>query len=1200
MSSEFADERKVDRLISDPDRLRVSASGEFAASRSERSAGLGEDESPTLPSSEASPGADTADSPLIEIGEYELFEVIASGGMGVVYRARQRRLNRIVALKVVLSSGFSEAAEVQRFQAEAELAAGLQHPGIVPIYEVGEFEGRHYYSMECVDGPSLARAVSDGPLEPRRAAKVMEAVADAVAFAHRAGIVHRDLKPGNILLDSRGLPHVTDFGLAKNLQLDSSLTGTGQVLGTPTYMSPEQAVGDNERVGPLSDVYSLGAVLYCLLTGGPPFRAASAPETLRQVVENEPVSPGQANPAVDRDLETICLRCLEKNTAARYESAEALRDDLRRYLHRQPIVARPIGHVARAWRWCLRNPYKSSLWALLAGITLAVAVGGPLIAYRQSTLRARADGLLEEKDGLLDENEQLIASLRTAVDETLLAQQAAEAAADSRLRQLIRMHVDEGNREVSRGNVLAALPWYASALSLEQDDARQEWAHRMRLASALSQAPELERLLRIPADTNRIDVSPGGKHLAIAGKEYGFGVREIASGEVVLGPIKSRYGSPVAVEFSPDGRLVAAAFLRQVIVWNMDSMSELFATGKLSEQVQTIALNSGGTVVAIGHRDGSVQFIDLKKLKGPIRMLTQHHARVQQIAFSSDGRRLLTASGSEVILSDSTGGELITDLGLDDEVAWIGFHPNGKSFFTATKGGVIQRWNASTGDPQGDPRTQPGMLRIARLDSTGSRLATGGHDSHARIWDTRTGALLTEPLRHDNFLRDLNFSDDGRFLVTASSDRTARIWDTRSGEQLGPDLLHNYFVDAARFLPAGDRLVTVSGELVRVWRYRLMGSRAVEVAHDQAVKTIQLSPGGDEILTASVDGEARLWNARTGEPRPFAFRHPDEILEGVFSHNGRLVATVGMDSTVGVWSTKDGRMVNDRLKHDGGVHHAEFSPDDHHLLTAGDEGAFLWDVETGQPVRSFSHGDRSRVIWATFSASGRMILTGGTDGSGRVWDTHSGKPVTGRLRHASHVEGGCFSPDESYVVTASRDHSAQLWSLPSGEKACGPWTHFAGVHNVCFTPDGRYVVTGGRDANARIWNVSDGSGASAPITIGTGLVRAVVSPCGRFLATGGGPQLMLWEVPTGRSLGVYARNSVWVNDVAFSPDSRRLLTAGEDGTAAVWDIPEENQRDVQSLLRTAELTSGHRADAKTGLTPLTPDEMVRLARDDSK
>ncbi len=330
-------------------------------------------------------------------GDYELLEEIARGGMGVVYKARQTTLKRIVALKMILSGQLAGEEDVKRFYAEAEAAAKLDHPGIVPIFEIGQHDGQHYFSMALVEGESLARKVAEKPLPPREAAGLIRKVAEAVAYAHVEGVVHRDLKPANVLLDKDGEPRVTDFGLAKRISAESltteaedsaGLTATGQILGTPSYMPPEQAAGKTDQIGPLADVYSLGAMLYCLLTGRPPFQAASPLDTLLQVLQKDPVAPRQLDPKVPRDLETICLKCLEKDPHRRYMSVRELAEDLRRWLGDEPIRARRIGLVGRAVRW-VRRHRRVTATSAVAALAAAVLVMGTIWGvqfYRQSQL----------------------------------------------------------------------------------------------------------------------------------------------------------------------------------------------------------------------------------------------------------------------------------------------------------------------------------------------------------------------------------------------------------------------------------------------------------------------------------------------------------------------------------------------------------------------------------------------------------------------------------------------------------------------------------------------------------------------------------------------------------------------------------------------------------------------------------------------
>jgi eukaryotic-like serine/threonine-protein kinase len=348
-------------------------------------------------------------------------------------------LNRPVALKMILAGQLADETEVRRFYTEAEAAANLDHPGIVPIYEVGQHEGQHYFSMGFVEGQSLSQRLAGGPLPAREAAELVRRVCEAIEFAHRRGVVHRDIKPANILLDPGGNPRVTDFGLAKKLQGDSGLTGSGQIMGTPSYMPPEQAGGGRGEIGPAADVYALGATLYCLLTGRPPFQAATVMDTVLMVLGDEPVPPRRLNASVPRDLETICLKCLEKAPARRYPSAGSLADDLRRFLDGEPIVARPVTRLERAVKWARRKPQIAALIGLV-GLTASLGSGGVLWQWRQAVL---ARGVAEYESGRAKQQAELAESRQTEAEDQ-------RHKADERRREAELARAEEASRRSGR------------------------------------------------------------------------------------------------------------------------------------------------------------------------------------------------------------------------------------------------------------------------------------------------------------------------------------------------------------------------------------------------------------------------------------------------------------------------------------------------------------------------------------------------------------------------------------------------------------------------------------------------------------------------------------------------------------------------------------------------------------------------------
>lgn len=470
-------------------------------------------------------------------GEYELQAEIARGGMGIVFKARQTRLNRIVAVKMILAGELADREDVRRFLSEAEAAAGLDHPGIVPVYESGEIGGQHFFSMGFVDGESLATRLADGPLPPRRAAALLAELADAVDYAHERGVIHRDLKPGNILLDRDGHPRVTDFGLAKRVTGDSGLTRTGQTLGTPSYMPPEQASGKLDAIGRAADVYALGAVLYAALTGRPPFQAATPLDTMLQVLDQDPVAPRQLNAGVPRDLETIALKCLEKEPHKRYATAQELAGELRRFLRGEPIHARPVGRVERGWRWCKRKPVVAGL---AAGVAAALVAGTVVSSYFAIEANHRAIVESSAKQEALALKTIAEKNAKQAKTEARRADQnAAEAKANARIakanaeREARARVAAERQLRLATAERLAAIsytereesPDVSLLLAVESgratrpDDQRLQPNCHQALLDALA-AIGGRSLVGHRAEINGVAISPDGRWLATASEDH--------------------------------------------------------------------------------------------------------------------------------------------------------------------------------------------------------------------------------------------------------------------------------------------------------------------------------------------------------------------------------------------------------------------------------------------------------------------------------------------------------------------------------------------------------------------------------------------------------------------------------------------------------------------------------------------------------
>jgi tetratricopeptide (TPR) repeat protein len=493
------------------------------------------------------------------LGDYELLEEVARGGMGVVYKARQISLNRIVGVKMILAGLLATKADHDRFHSEAQAAAILDHPNIVPVYEVGEFEGQHYFSMGYVDGQSLTARLTDGPMPPKEAAELVAEVARAVEYAHRHGVIHRDIKPSNIIIDSTGRPRITDFGLAKRVDSRSELTATGQVLGTPSYMAPEQAAGQIDVVGPAADVYALGALLYTSLTGRPPFQAATSLETLQQVLDREPLALRQINPAVPRDLETIVLMCLEKSIPRRYASAEAFADDLRRYLEGRPILARPVGRLGHAWRWCRRQPVVA---CLIAGVVLTLVAGivgtsrGMVEARRQAFAADQARDKAQKRLRQIEKSNEIVLSIFKDIDIRKIRQgpDPLEAVLAQRLLKVVeelhgevvgeplmvaRLQNRLGETLMGLGHAKAAVPLLEKCrqtyVTESGEDDPETLASMMNLGMAYQFAGELNKAFPLLEETlKRRKVILGPDHLDTIDSMNSLGIVYRAAGKLAL------------------------------------------------------------------------------------------------------------------------------------------------------------------------------------------------------------------------------------------------------------------------------------------------------------------------------------------------------------------------------------------------------------------------------------------------------------------------------------------------------------------------------------------------------------------------------------------------------------------------------------------------------------------------------------------
>lgn len=1097
--------------------------------------------------------------PAVAFGDYVLEQEIAHGGMGVVYRARQRSLGRTVAVKLLLLGRHSSQESIQRFRREAQSAAALRHPNIVAIHEVGECDGQQFFSMEYVEGPNLAELVRTGPLSPREAAEHVRTIAGAIHHAHAQGVLHRDLKPSNILVDPFGELRVTDFGLAKRLDGSSDLTESGRLLGTPHYLSPEAAAGRTAETGPASDLYAIGAVFYELLTGRPPFLAPSVSETLLRIRDSEPVNPRRLNPAVPVDLETICLKCLEKSPASRYASAQALADDLGRWLRNEPIAARPVPAWERAGKWMRRNPR-------VAGLLLLTALAGAALVTTLAVANVRIRA----------------ANARTAAE------------AEESRRGLVRLNVQAGNKLVADGDPLAALAWFVEALALEHGDAAREDVHRRRIAALLRQSPELEQVCFHDAFVAEAEISPDGAVVAAATLDHAARFWDARTGQLRPGPARA-----TVVRFCPDGR--------QFVTWLRDEGARFWnvADGAPAAQMpvvpprESVHYAPDGRRVAVSTPAG-VQVYDV--LSGaPLGAALPAGHPVVLVRFSPDSRWLAghDEGGRMTIWDTAPGGGPSRRIELGAPLNPWGFRPDGRRLAGALGSSpgprVVRQWDLETGEPAGPDLPHGSGIQSVQYSPDGARLATAEWGGAAHLWDAATGQRIGPPMLHQGGVRLARFSPDGRRLATASWDTTVRFWDPETGRPQAPLLRHGGFVTSLMFSRDGIRMLTGSQDTaVRLWRLSTNRPARLELRHGGTVLRTRYDPAGERIVTAGEDGTARLWDRGSGELR-LTLRHAGPVADAWFSPDGRRVLTASTDGTARLWDAATGEPLFPGVPHGHAVIQAEFSADGRRFLTRGGPAVRVWDVATGAPLTPpLDRG--APPSCAAFSPEGARLVTGHDDGMVQIWELPSGQPNGPRLDVGGQVRSASFSPDGRRILTGWLDGSqlpsaAQLWDAATGEKAAQPMWHFDGLFHAEFSPDGRRILTCGEDNTARVWDAATGEPVTPPLRHRAYVYSAAFSPDGRLVATASEDGTSrLWEAETGEAVTPPLEHEGRAGWVGWSPDGREIATGWNQNAGRIFNVS-PHPGAVDRLRVQAELLGTQRLHPVAGATPLSAAEL---------
>jgi eukaryotic-like serine/threonine-protein kinase len=1013
------------------------------------------------------------------VGPYKLLEPIGEGGMGTVWMAEQSDpIERRVAVKVV-KEGMDSRQVLSRFEAERQALALMEHPNIAKVLDAGKTpSGRPYFVMELVKGQPITDYCDEKRLGVRERLALFGDVCRAVQHAHQKGIIHRDIKPSNVLVapyDGKPVVKVIDFGVAKatgrRLTDKTLFTSFGALVGTPEYMSPEQAEVNNQDVDTRSDIYSLGVLLYELLTGSTPLtrkriKEAALLEVLRVIREEEPPRPStrlseskdflpsisaqrQTEPAkltklVRGELDWIVMKSLEKDRNRRYETANALAMDVERYLTYEPVLACPPSAWYRLRKLARRNRAVLATASVVAASLVAVAVLSVLYGERQR---------------------------RFAIDKAEATRNITALAGDLKTslagsnRLLAMRNFDRGQAAFEQEQIGAGLLWMIESWRSAVAAGDQAWQHaaRANLAAWQPHHPRLKAVLSHAGPVDSAAFSPDGKLIVTGSDDRTAQLWDAATGQPVGQPMHHQ-GTVLAVAFSPDGK--------SVLTGCSDKTARLWDT-------------------ATGQ---------------PLGSPFHHGGEVAAVAYAPDGRAFLTGSTDnraqrwEVSTCRHIGEPLLHR----NRLASVAFSADGKSFLTGSGDRTARLWDAASGKPIGSPFNHSGPIWSVAYSPDGTALLTGGSDGVAQQWNAATGKPLGEPIRHRLKVRAVAFSTDGRNVLTGSEDKTARLWDAATNQPVGPILMHQGPVVAVAFSPDRKAFLTASSDnTVRLWDADARQPFGLILDRQDVGQTVAFSPDGKSIFSGHWGGSVMRWDTATGRRIGPTLHHQGPVVALAVSHDGTMLLTGSNDKTARLWYTATGKPIGPAIQHEDKVSVVAFCSDGKTIMTGGEDRMVrLWDAFTGAPLGQPVPQSGS-VDAGAFSPDGKFFLAGSSDGSAQVWDVAKRTPLGQPFSHPGCISAAAFSPDGKTLLTGCEDGAARLWNVETGKLRIAPLRHQAWIWAAAFNPEGTIVLTGGRDKTARLWDAATGMPLGPPIPHPTQLHTVAFSPDGNCFLTGG-------------------------------------------------------------------------------------------------
>ncbi|HPF41465.1 MAG TPA: protein kinase [Phycisphaerae bacterium] len=1006
-------------------------------------------------------GDNAADDPRVgeTIGRFRIIRRIAAGGMGTVYEAEQDSPRRRVALKL-LRREYATGVNARRFTYESQILAHLRHEGIAAVFDAGTHVDHGvpipYFAMEYLsEAKSITRFANDDALPLRDRLRLFVAVCDAVHFGHQHGVIHRDLKPANILVDAGGRPKVIDFGVARTVDSDiASVTiasEAGHLLGTPQYMSPEQFDANPHAIDTRSDVYSLGVVLFELITGQLPYEVDHAPiASIAQIVRTRPARRlSSVNRKLSGDLQTIVATAMEKEPDRRYPSAADLARDIERYLDDCPILARPSSMAYQARKFARRHPAIVASFGVAVTALIAASVISARYAYRAAEAGKRE-------------------AIRAA--EATMARDAESAA-----RALAERRHEEAEFQAYVANIAAA------AVELRAGGVAEA---KSRLDNTKPQLREWE---------------------------YGYLERQLDDSDIVL---RDPRGAQTRVRFSPDGRRLATSVIDtpgeggSQHIYAFDGLKEIAHVDWDRLTAGNIAFHPDGRRFAVCG-DDRVEIYAVEDDVTPLRRFDLPHTYISDITFTPDGRTLIANEmyGGVRTWDVETGEPIIIRSVHGDGIADQDLSPDGRWIAVASRDRRVRMFDATMERTIFESSEIPTEVGAVRFDHDGKRLAACVTNAGRIIlWNTSDwGVERTIQIPSGQIARAA-FSPDGSLIAGVGSFKELMIWETATGKLVGTGRGHAQHVNDVTFHPDGDWIVTAGNDnAVRVWSIEALRRPDSLHGHSRLVRGLRFSPDSRMLATCAFDGTAKLWNVADRSLVRTIPAETNRLHDVAFSIDGGTLMIAERDGIVSCWDVATGKHLRNLIGHEHSIHALAVDPRGRWTASAGIDGRIvLWRHDTGESLMEIPAHD-VRINGLDVSNDGDTLVSVSTDGTAKLWRTADGTPLHTFRGHEGGVEAVRFSPDGSIIATGGDDHTIRLWDCASGEAIRTLTGHIGGVLELAFSPDGRRLVSSAYDTNVIVWDVARGAPVISLRGHDAWVWAVAFSPDGRYIASGEGP-----------------------------------------------------------------------------------------------